>query len=447
MRLIGDEMLVWSDYDGQHGPGPVRGPALQPFLAAARGRVLVAGPHDPALLAGLPDVTVLVRGVPDAEMLARDPGLTVLCGSPAELSAEGPFDTIVALAGLDRLDTAESAGMNWAELLGVLRGALAPDGVLLLGASNDLGVHRLAAPPPVPDDGAWVPGPDATRPRTVDGLRRAVGEAAAVYAVFPDPVAPALVLPEGAEGGAVEAALAAAFADIPGILHDPATLAIDSVRHGLGTALAPGWIVVAARDAAQVPRVACGPATASPGPTLASAIARAAAHRDLPLVRHQLTRWQQSPAAGVPAGQVVDTPDGELVALGPAGEPGRALLDLAARLLRPGFPHPWPAVTGPVELARLLAAMTGRTIAVPDSAPDRALPVGELVADRERLARELAEARAQAAFFATELTAREADLRRVRRMVELLSGTGPARAGQAFVGGVRAARRVLRRPG
>ncbi|MBM0238396.1 hypothetical protein JNW88_16815 [Micromonospora sp. ATA32] len=50
VRLIGGEMLVWSDLDGSHGPGPVRGSVLAPLLAATGGRVLIAGPHDPALV-------------------------------------------------------------------------------------------------------------------------------------------------------------------------------------------------------------------------------------------------------------------------------------------------------------------------------------------------------------------------------------------------------------
>jgi hypothetical protein len=468
-RLIGDEMLVWSDLDGAHGPGPVRGTALLPFLAAARGRVLVVGPHDPALFDALGEVTVLVRGVPDAERLAGRQGLTVLCGSPAKLTAEGTFDTVIALAGVERLDTAESDGTTWAELLSMLQCVLDPDGVLILGVENPLGLHRLVRVPRPLTDTDWTPLPDDTRPATLAGLRAAAGAATRVYNVYPDPVAPELILPEGAEGGATEAALTRAFKNVKNVLQDPATVAVDSVRHGVGPAFAPGWIIVAARDEQLLPEVLREPDPAASGPTLQSLIAHAAARRDLPAVRNLVTTWQNGPAAGVPAGQLVAGPDGTLVAAGPAdtsdtgidgtpgsgsggdrvaaADPGEALRDLASHLLRPGFPHPWPGMTGTAGLARILAAMAGRQVQIGDQDDSRELPFAELVADRERLVRELEDARAQAAFFEAELSARETDLRTARRMVELLSGTGPARAGQAFVGGVRAARRVLRRRG
>ncbi|PRY33010.1 hypothetical protein [Pseudosporangium ferrugineum] len=438
-RFLGGEMLVWSDLDGAHGPGPVRGAALVPFLAAARGRTLVAGPHDPALLAALPGATVLVRGVPDAERLAAAGNLTVLCGGPAKLAAEPAFDTIIALDGLGRLGTAEQDEATWLATLDSLRAALAPGGLLMLGLANPLGLHRLVAVPRPPADSDWTPGYDDTRPATPAALAGLLGGTARVYAAYPDPVAPRLVLPSDAGGGAAEAALARAYAgaDAGETLTDPEPWARESLRRG--QPLAPGWIVVAAPRPPAIEVEVPGPS----GRTVESLVAGAAARRDLPAVRALLSAWQESPAAGVPAGQVISGPDGVLTPLVPTADPDHALHDLAERLLRAGD-HPWPGVTGPADLAALLAAMTGREAGVAEVRQPRPLPFAELRAERDRLTREVAEVRAQAAFLEAELTAREADLRRARRTVELLSGKGPARAGQVFVGGVRAARRLLR---
>jgi hypothetical protein len=485
-RLIGGEMLLWSDLSGEHGPGPVSGAAVTPLLAAARGRVLVAGPHDPALLDALPsgtDVTVLVRGVPDAEQLARRPELTVLCGGPAKLTAEPAFDTIVALAGLERLGTAESDELTWAETLGLLRSALTSDGVLILGAENPMGMRRLVAPPRVLTDADWTPGYDETRPTSPETLRAALGLASRAYAVYPELLRPETVLPAGATGGASEAAVERALASTAAeAVVDPVPLALDAVRNGLGLALAPAWIVVAARDESLLPDVVAAPP--GTGETMERLVLRAAARRDLPRVRELLTAWQGGDAAGVPAGQVLRDEDGTLTALATATSPAEALFGLAVRLLRGGFPHPWVNVRDEADLAATLTTMTGadpepaaslQDSAQPQDVPGSqggagsqggpgshggagsqegvphaatgVLPFAELVADRERLTRELAEVRSQAASLEAELTAREEDLRRVRHTVELLSGTGPAKAGQAFVGGVRAARRVLRRFG
>jgi hypothetical protein len=98
--------------------------------------------------------------------------------------------------------------------------------------------------------------------------------------------------------------------------------------------------------------------------------------------------------------------------------------------------------------------MAGRELGPADGTPRRPhrpdeRAFRELTADRDRLARELAEAHAQARWYEETLTAREAALDQARRTVDLLSATGPARAGRAFLGGVRAARQtgraVLRR--
>ncbi|WP_305790098.1 hypothetical protein [Symbioplanes lichenis] len=454
VRLLGGEMLNWSDLDGGHGPGPVRGSAAGSFLGVARGRTLIAGPHDPSLLDRVPGATVLVRGVQDAELLAGRGDVTVLCGSVAKLGGEAPFDTIIALAGLECLGTAEHDELTWAEALDALHGVLRPGGCLVLGVENLGGFHRQIAWPRPLDDGQWTPVSDETRPAGLRHLRAAVGAATRAYGIYPGLRDARVVVDEQATGGVVEAALGRAYEGSGVVLADPAAVAVEFVRQGLGVAAAPAWVVIASDDEAALPDVPVDGSAGPVGPTLESLVLRAAGRRNMPQLRELLGQWRNGVAAGVPAGQVVVAASGELVPLVPEGAHSVAVAELAARLYRGGFPHPWVGVRSAAELAGMLEAMTGgpdAATSVPggDAASSplvgAAVSVVELVAERERLAGELAEARAQAAFFEEELNAREAEVRQVRRTVELLSGSGPARAGQAFVGGVRAARRVLRR--
>ncbi len=206
VHLLGGEMLGWSDLDGAHGPGPVRGPGLAALLSVASGRTLVVGPHDPQLLDALPsaDLTVLVRGLPDAESLADRyadrSGVRVCCGGPEKLAGTAPYDTVVALDGLERLDSVEGTQLTWGEAFDLLVSVLRPGGRLLLGAENPLGLHRLLAAPPPSTDSDWAAlgeyddtrpaGPARLRARlTASGLR--IG---GVWAVFPSPIAPAALL-------------------------------------------------------------------------------------------------------------------------------------------------------------------------------------------------------------------------------------------------------------
>ena len=478
VRLIGDEMLCWSDLDGLLGPSP----ALAALLAPAAGRVLIAGPHAPELIdkSAADDLTLLVRGIPDAESLAARyagrPDVTVCCGSPEKLDADQPFDRVIALDGLERLVSAEGAQLSWGETLEVLLSVLRPGGTLVLGVENLIGLHRLVALPRPPTDADWSPaaGHDPTRPSGPDHLHNVLSAAglsvARSYAAYPEPGAPALLLGDEILGdesvrGYVEAALSRSAGAWTRTLTDPVELAVTALRHAAARTLAPGWIVVARKgpviDLPPEALTGTGPirhgadgwvtelGAVPSGRTVESLVIGACLRRDLPEVRDLLAAWQNGPAAGVAAGQVIAGPDGSLTALVPSGAPEIALHQLATRLLRDGFAHPWPSVTGSADLAATLAAMAGRDLGPITGTESRALPFDELVAERTRLVHELAEARAQASWYQETLTARENDLLNARRTIRLLSGTGPARAGQAFVGGVRAARRggrsVLRR--
>ena len=442
-RLIGGEMPLWSDLDSTHGPGPVRGSALAPLLDAVTGRTLVAGPHDPDLLRD--DATLLVRGLVDAEALAGR--FAVLCGGPGKLAAEPPWDTVVALDGLGRLGSAEDPQLPWGEAFEHLLAALRPGGTLLLGVENFFGVHRLVAVPPAPSDSDWTPTADydETRPAGLAAVRTRLHAAgltiSRTFAAFPSPVSPAALLDrdllaDGARRGYVEAVLSSAFAppvdpgaaEMDQVLTDPGRLAIDAVRHGVGADLAPGWIFVAHLGAA--PAVDGAQSADLPaGRTLEDLLLRAALERDLPTLRTLLADWQSGPAAGVPAGQVIVTPERLQVALASAGAPATALHAFAGTVWSGGFAHPWPAPEGPADLTLILAAMAGVELdpaAIPADTPRPSMR--ELIADRDRLTSELAQARARHDFYERTIADRDHALRRARQINALLSTTKPARA-------------------
>jgi hypothetical protein len=445
-RLLGDEMLQWSDLDGMHGPGPARGAALAPLLAGAYGRTLVAGPHHPDLIGLLPahDLTLLVRGVADGERLAGHfPEATVCCGGLAKFAVDEPFDTVVAMAGLERLTSAEGVEQSWGSTLDQLLGLVRPGGTVLLAVENFLGLHRLVALPGDPDDSAWTAAAeyDPTRPAGLRRVRARLGSAVRTYAAYPDPLAPTLllgtdVLADDSLGGAVAALLSRACEPVGPELMDPQRLAVAAARHGTAADLAPAWIL------------ALGPAPElSPvlpaGRTLQELLLQAALERDLPAVRELLGTWLDGPAAGVPADQIVAGPRGALTALAPVGDPAEALRRFAALLIDGGYPHPWPTPAGAADLARTLAAMTGRKLDLADPPADEPPPgYRELLLARERLTTELAQARAKHLWYERMLTDREITLKRVQRINLLLSAAAP---GRVLLSGARAVKRTARR--
>ena len=505
--LIGGEMLLWSDLDATHGPAPAGGAALRTLLSEVSGRTLVAGPHDPALIDALPvgEVTVLVRGVADAEALAARyadrAGVTVWCGSVEKVAAVPAYDTVVALDGLDRLRSAEADDVPWEETLAHLVALLRAPGRLLLGVENLFGLHRLLALPAAPADTEWVV-PDDHDPGRAGGPAGLRARLAAAglridrdYAAYPGRSAPSVllsreVLAEAELGGFLEATLATAATasvaePVGAVLADPGRLVGGALRAGLAAELAPAWFVLATRpveagpagrltdvaarhstvdgvtpavsgtrgpDAVLAPddevREVRLPAGDLPrGRTLQSLLLAAAQRRDLPAVRELLSAWQAGPAAGVDAAQVVVAADGDHTGLAPAGEPLVALRRFATVLIDGGYAHLWPAPAEVAELTATLAGMTGRELDPADVPADRGTPVPavrELVAARERLTRELAEARAKHAWYEQMLRGREAELKRVRQMNALLSATVPGRAATTLVGGLRAGRRAMR---
>jgi hypothetical protein len=474
-RLIGGEMTVWSDLDGKHGAGPVRAATLRPLLGAACGRTLVAGPHAVDLLSCLPSspLTLLVRGLPDADYLAdrfadHPSEVTVLCGSLAKLAAAPAFDTVIALDGLGRLRSAEddAAGASWADDLARLVSVLAPGGRLLLGLENLFGLHRMLALPPSPTDADWGDAAgeyDASRPASPALLGAALGALGlgvrASYGAFPAPGNPSLLLStsllaDRSVRGWATAAIRTAFAATAPALADPGRIAAGALRAGIGAELACGWVVLAQgpsdSPAPQPPAAVVGEAAIDSdlpsGPTLDELLLAASLRRDMPALRELLAGWQGGDNAGVPADRIVVAPDGTRTPLAPAVQPETALAQLAATMIREGHAYLWPAPADQAELTALLAAMAGREAAeIPPVVLDPAPGLRETLMERDRLTRELAEARAKQGWYEKMLQAREAELKRVRRINTMLMATMPGKAAKASYGGLRAAKRALRK--
>jgi hypothetical protein len=193
-----------------------------------------------------------------------------------------------------------------------------------------------------------------------------------------------------------------------------------------------------------------GAGTAVPiGRTLEDLLLAACQRRALPAVRELLTAWQESPAAAVPPAQVVVDAKGGHHGLAPALTPVEALRRLAATLIGGDYAHLWPSPADEASLTALLAGMTGRELdphQVPPGAPGLgAGTIRELAVARERLERELAEARARHEFYERTIANRDAELKRVRQMNALLSATVPGKAANTLVDGLKAGRRAVRK--
>ncbi|MCG5467243.1 class I SAM-dependent methyltransferase [Micromonospora sp. LAH09] len=268
ITLPGGEMLAWSDLPQKRlaDGGPLA--ALATRLVPPGARVLVAGPHDPALLdqLGHAEVTCLLRSHPDAVALAHR-AAQVVVGGPAGLPDDETYDVVIAAAGLDPVESVEGTRLGWDGVLARLVAAVAPGGALLLRLDNPLGLHRLVATTPWyagRDDSAWVIGGvlDRGHPANRDQLRERLTEAglrpAACWAAYPDAGSPTALLDAdhldrdtgcGLFDAVLHGACAGGFTSDT-VLQDPARLAVDALHAGRAADLAPGWLVLAHRPAA-----------------------------------------------------------------------------------------------------------------------------------------------------------------------------------------------------
>ncbi|MCX5117664.1 class I SAM-dependent methyltransferase [Micromonospora sp. NBC_00362] len=267
ITLPGGEMLAWSDLPQERlaDGGPLA--ALAARLVPPGARVLVAGPHDPALLDQLThaEVTCLLRSHPDAVALAHR-AARVVVGGPAGLPDDETYDVVIAAAGLDPVESVEGTRLGWDGVLARLVAAVRPGGALLLRLDNPLGLHRLVGTSPWyarRDDSAWVIGGvlDRAHPANRDQLRERLGAAglrpAACWAAYPGVTTPTALLDadhldRDAGSGLFDAVLHGACAggfSSATVLQDPARLAVDALHAGRAADLAPGWLTLAHRPA------------------------------------------------------------------------------------------------------------------------------------------------------------------------------------------------------
>lgn len=268
VRLIGGEMLLWSDADAVTDWRGV-GLELAGRLLPGSRRVLLAGPHAAGLVAAVadraPHSAVLVRSHPDACALAgRHPSLTVHCGRLRALTEEEPYDLVLALDGLGRTHSAEEPAPSWQESFEALARLVSPGGRLVLAVPNDLGVDRFVEARP-PDrrgaDGHWEPrGFDPTHPCGPAALDTALAAAGLVadsrYAAYPGRDTPRALLASELLAQELPEALTVPLAARAGdtmLVADPLRLTRLAFRHGLGEQLAPLWVAVATRPAAGLP--------------------------------------------------------------------------------------------------------------------------------------------------------------------------------------------------
>lgn len=280
LHLIGGEMYAWSDLDTARGPELARGGALRHVVAglvAPGATVLVAGPHHDAviaaLLAGGARVSWLCRSLPDAQRAAElFPAVTVLCGSLTKLDPAHRFQVVVAVDGLDRLDSAEVDGHRADAAVQVLAGAVTPGGALALLQDNPLGVQHSVELLPGRHhnvDAAWNPvfDDEDQRPASLAQLtERLAAEGLATtgaFAVYPTVRAPTVLIGRqlwgdttsplrGHIGAAVSVALTAAYRGRP-VLMDPRRLVGRALRAGAEAVVAPGWLAIARRGPGGAP--------------------------------------------------------------------------------------------------------------------------------------------------------------------------------------------------
>jgi hypothetical protein len=237
---------------------------LVPPLAGPGRTVLVAGPHTDdlitALLATGAGVTWVLRSLADAERAAAaHPAVTVVSGAFGKADLSSGYDLVLAADGIQRLNSAEGDQLRADELLDRLAGAVRPGGALVLMHDNPLGVHHTVRLDPgyrFRDDSAWYsdedPASRAQLTARVTGAGLVVGM---VYAAYPEPSAPAVLLGDGLLGDVASPlrpwlktvlaqAFTTAFRGRP-VLSDPRRLIGRALRAGAEDTVAGGWLMIA----------------------------------------------------------------------------------------------------------------------------------------------------------------------------------------------------------
>lgn len=266
VTLLGSEMLTWSDLDGDVGGfGGLLAPHLLHDFGGPRGRALVAGPTTAAVVIDVATqfemTDVLVRSYADAQTLrdALPESVGVFCGPLDRMVREGRvYDAVVAVAGTDRLHSAEEDTPARGAVLGDLAALVGPGGELFVSVGNPVGIDRLLSldtgsrhgNADWPDGFQPAPG-TVVRTPTIDetvalleeqGLARV--ETWHCHGRRSDPLvaAPAVTFADRALDSVLAREVARAYdvADpsAPAI-KDPAVVVREMVRAGLGAATAP----------------------------------------------------------------------------------------------------------------------------------------------------------------------------------------------------------------
>lgn len=273
ITLLGNEMLTWSDAEGVVGAfGGLLAPQLLRGFRGERGRVLVAGPTTvPVILevaTHFAATEVLVRSLPDAEALraALPEAIAVTCGPlDRKVAAGATYDAVVAVAGIDRLHSAEEQAPAAADTLAGLAALVGEGGELFVAVGNAVGVDLLLSLDQSSGhgDAHWPEGtaPDLASPALADvadllaghglvqverwhchGPRRAPLVAAAAATFESHRADPVLIRTVAHAYDAVDPAAPA--------IKDPAATVRELVRAGLGASTAPLSVLHLRRGAA-----------------------------------------------------------------------------------------------------------------------------------------------------------------------------------------------------
>ncbi|MFE6646458.1 hypothetical protein ACFVJS_07860 [Nocardioides sp. NPDC057772] len=391
-RVVAGDMYDWSDM--AEARALPRGPVLTRLaVATADGasHLLVVGPHDLDLLDAVvgraATTTVVLRAHSDAETVSERyaaSSVDVVCGDLRAWTPDRPADAVLALDGLGRVATIDSAPADWQAISERLAGLATPAARLAVVVPNPgspLAQLRAVTPEAANDNADWsFPVHDRATPRSLADASTWFGGHG--YTLWPDVDAPTLA--------AVPEACSMALAIAHGRPADTPTLrevqpALGQTLDTLGPAAAAGgWLIT--RGLPPVPSVIgvdrTGEETswtAADRSWLVEAM-RDSARRDASGLRRHVRllrdavdaapeRWcgLQVDEIGLDVGGVVPVHESAVKLAESAEEIFLGLLDeLSAFLCVAGWRHPWPAGRGRDELTVLLAATVDMTVTPTD---------------------------------------------------------------------------------
>ncbi|MCE1179844.1 MAG: hypothetical protein LWW86_12575 [Micrococcales bacterium] len=274
-EILPGDIIDWSDLDETATPTAI-GMVLARLIGQRHPeRVLLVGAQAASLLETIPascQVDVLVRGRVDGETLsarmATRVGGSLYCGAIDRFADDEGYDLVVALGGPSMLASPDTGGIGERELLGRLAELVRDGGCLVAGVENGLGLdsflatkRTLAGTPAGWHLGAT--GFDA-RPLFERELDEALAErglaGAALMSVYPSASRPVLVLRQEAfDDPALLPTTRRLLVEVltehfshTEALQSPSSVADRVALAGQGRALAPLWLVIAAKGGSAV---------------------------------------------------------------------------------------------------------------------------------------------------------------------------------------------------